>query len=108
MALPGGEAMARCWRVLRPGGILVGIASAPAPSDARRYRARGVYFIIEPDRKGLTELARLADSGKLRAMAGRVFPLADAAAAFDVLQREHTQGKVVLTVRPEPPWTDER
>ena len=104
----GGEAMAQCWRVLRPGGILVGIASAPLPSDERRFRARGVYFVVEPDREGLTELARLADAGKLGTTGGRVFPLADATAAFDALQHEHTQGKIVLTVRPEPSWTDER
>jgi hypothetical protein len=35
-----------------------------------------------------------------------VFPLTDAAAAFDALERHHIPGKIVLSIRPEPPGTD--
>jgi NADPH:quinone reductase-like Zn-dependent oxidoreductase len=35
-----------------------------------------------------------------------VFPLTDAAAAFHALEHQHIQGKVVLSVRPEPPSTE--
>jgi NADPH:quinone reductase-like Zn-dependent oxidoreductase len=94
----GGAAMSRCWRVLRPGGLLIGIATPPSDAEARRHQARGFYFIVEPDRGALTRLARLADSGKLRPAVGGVFRLADAAAAFDALQRTHHSGKVVLKV----------
>jgi NADPH:quinone reductase-like Zn-dependent oxidoreductase len=97
----GGQAMSRCWPVLRPGGIMVGVATAPSEAEAERHRARGVYFIVEPDRAGLSELGKLADAGSLRAAVGRVFRLADAAAAFDALERQHVQGKVVLSVWPE-------
>jgi NADPH:quinone reductase-like Zn-dependent oxidoreductase len=93
----GGAAMSQCWRVLRPGGLLIGIATAPSDAEARRHHARGLYFIVEPDRDALTRLARLADSGKLRATVGGVFELADAAMAFDALQHTH-HGKVVLKV----------
>jgi NADPH:quinone reductase-like Zn-dependent oxidoreductase len=37
-----------------------------------------------------------------RTTVGRVFPLADAAAAFHALEHEHVRGKIVLSVRPEP------
>jgi NADPH:quinone reductase-like Zn-dependent oxidoreductase len=61
-----------------------------------------VYFIVEPDRAALSELAKLVNSGRLRTTVGRVFALADAAGAFDVLEHQHIQGKIVLSVRPEP------
>jgi NADPH:quinone reductase-like Zn-dependent oxidoreductase len=97
----GGEAMSRCWQALRPGGIMVGVASAPSEADAQRHRARAVYFIVEPDRAALSELGKLAASGRLHTAVGRVFPLTGAAAAFDALEHQHIQGKVVLSVRPE-------
>src|SRR6266516_2648225 len=98
----GGQAMSWCWQVLRPGGIMVGVASAPSEADAQRHQARAVYFIVEPDRAALSELANLVDSGRLRTTVGRVLPLADAAAAFDALEHQHVQGKIVLSVRPVP------
>lgn len=57
-------------------------------------------------RAALGELAKLVDSGRLRTTVGRVFPLTDAAAAFHALEHQHIQGKVVLSVRPEPPSTE--
>jgi NADPH:quinone reductase-like Zn-dependent oxidoreductase len=102
----GGEAMSRCWQVLRPGGIMVCVASAPPEGEAERHRARAVYFIVEPDRAALGELAKLADAGKLRTTVGRVFPLTDATAAFDALEHQHVRGKIVLSIRPEPPRTE--
>ena len=102
----GGQAMSRCWQVLRPGGIMVGVASTPSEADARRHQVRAVYFIVEPDQAALSELAKLVDSGRLRTTVGRVFPLADAAAAFHALEHQHVQGKIVLSVRPEPSSTE--
>jgi len=99
----GGQAMSRCWPVLRPGGIMVCVASAPPEGEAQRHQVRAVYFIVEPDRAALSELAQLADSGRLRATVGRVFPLTDAAAAFAALEHQHIQGKVVLSGRRGPP-----
>ena len=85
---------------------MVGVASAPSEADAQRHQARAVYFTVEPDRAALGELAKLVDSGRLRTTVGRVFPLTDAAAAFHALEHQHIQGKVVLSVRPEPPSTE--
>lgn len=102
----GGQALSRCWQVLRPGGIMVCVASAPPEGEAERHQVRAVYFIVEPDRAALDELGKLADAGRLRTTAGRVFPLTDAAAAFDALEHQHVRGKIVLSIRPEPPGTE--
>jgi NADPH:quinone reductase-like Zn-dependent oxidoreductase len=99
----GGETLARSWDVLRPGGVLIGVADPPPPETAEAHRARGVYFVVEPNRDQLAELARLVDNGSLRPMIGRVFPLSEAAAAVITQRDSHIRGKVVIQVRPEPP-----
>jgi NADPH:quinone reductase-like Zn-dependent oxidoreductase len=96
--LVGGQTQARSWRVLRPGGVLVSIAVPPDPSLAVKHRARGVYFIVEPDRGQLETIARLVDSGRLTPIVDRVVPLADSRAAYEGLETEHRRGKVVLHV----------
>ena len=37
---------------------------------------------------------------------GKEYALADAAAAFDVLEHQHIRGKTVLSVRPERAWSE--
>jgi NADPH:quinone reductase-like Zn-dependent oxidoreductase len=56
------------------------------------------YFIVEPKREQLVELARLADEGVVKPEIDSVFPLADAEAAFARLEQRGKHGKVVLAV----------
>jgi len=97
----GGQTLARSWPVLRPGGILVGVADEPPAEDADRFGVRGVYFVVEPHREQLTEIARLVDTGALRPMKGPVFPLAETATAVTTQRDQHIRGKVVIQVRPD-------
>jgi NADPH:quinone reductase-like Zn-dependent oxidoreductase len=94
----GGDTLARSWRVLRPGGILVGVAQEPPANDAATHGVRGVYFVVEPRRDQLVELARLVDLGTLRLTVGPVFPLADTAAAIITQRESHIRGKVAIQV----------
>jgi NADPH:quinone reductase-like Zn-dependent oxidoreductase len=41
-----------------------------------------LYFVVEPNREQLLEIATLAESGELRPMVDEVFDLADARSAF--------------------------
>ena len=94
----GGETLERSWRVLRPGGTLVSTAARPSPEQARIADARGVFFIVEPSRPQLVELARLIDEGRVRPVLEAVFPLAQARAAFERGLSGHHRGKIVLQV----------
>jgi NADPH:quinone reductase-like Zn-dependent oxidoreductase len=59
--------------------------------------AEGVtYFVVEPNRRELVELARLADAGELKPAIDAVYPLAEAEAAFARLAERGKRGKVVL------------
>jgi NADPH:quinone reductase-like Zn-dependent oxidoreductase len=57
-----------------------------------------VFFVVEPDRAGLEELARLVAEGKLNPRVDRVVPLAEAPGAYAALEQGHRLGKIVLRV----------
>jgi NADPH:quinone reductase-like Zn-dependent oxidoreductase len=56
------------------------------------------YFVVEPSRAQLVELARRADAGELRPAIDSVFPLEEASAAFARVAERGKRGKVVLRV----------
>jgi NADPH:quinone reductase-like Zn-dependent oxidoreductase len=57
-----------------------------------------IYFIVEPNREQLVELARLADAGELRPEVDSTFPLTAAEEAFHRVTARGKRGKVVLDV----------
>ena len=56
---------------------------------------RAAFFIVEPRRAELEEVARLIDGGEVRPVVGAEFPLADALRAY---WHKPARGKVVLRV----------
>jgi len=89
----GGETLERSWGVLKPGGRLVTVAASGEQTTDERIRA--AYFIVEPSRTQLAEIARLIDGGTLGPVVGAVFPLAEARRAY---QHKPVRGKIVLRV----------
>jgi NADPH:quinone reductase-like Zn-dependent oxidoreductase len=86
------------WPCMRAGGIVIGVADEPSAAQARSHQVASEFFIVEPSAPELAELGRLAEAGILHPTVGLVFPLADAAAAVDAVDGQHTRGKVVLAV----------
>ena len=56
---------------------------------------RDAFFIVEPRRDQLADVARLIDAGELQLPVGAVFPLAEAAPAY---AHKGSRGKAVLRV----------
>ena len=75
---------------------IVGSFVAQKPPTASEWPP--TYFVVEPNRGQLAELASLADQGSLRPAIGEVFPLADARAAFERSLAGHERGKIVLRI----------
>ncbi|MPQ98455.1 zinc-binding dehydrogenase [Modestobacter sp. I12A-02628] len=71
------------------------IASVVEP---RVLELGGRYVFVRPDAHDLEELARLADDGQLRVPIARAFPLAETAAAHELVAGGHVRGKVVITL----------
>jgi NADPH:quinone reductase-like Zn-dependent oxidoreductase len=86
----GGELLERAPALLASGGRLVSVAGEP-PGE-------GTYFVVEPSREQLVELARLVDSGELRVAIDSTFALSEAAAAFERSLASGKHGKVVIRV----------
>ncbi|MER5601859.1 NADP-dependent oxidoreductase [Streptomyces sp. NPDC002265] len=95
----GGDTLTRSWATLRPGGTLVSIVQPPDPDDAAARGARGLFFVVEPDRAGLEALTELIENGRLSPVVDRVVPLSDTRAAYEALPAEHPRGKIVIRVR---------
>jgi NADPH:quinone reductase-like Zn-dependent oxidoreductase len=89
----GGDTLDRSAALVQAGGTLVSIARPPTvkPRDGR-----AVFFVVEPDRAGLAELATRLRDGRLKPDLGAVHPLADAPAAFT--HGSPTPGKTIIRV----------
>ncbi|MBF8191798.1 NADP-dependent oxidoreductase [Nonomuraea sp. K274] len=89
----GADILDRSAALVRAGGTLVTITRPPKvqPKDGR-----AVFFVVEPDRARLTELATRMRDGRLKPVVGAVRPLAEAPAAFAPATR--TRGKTIIRV----------
>lgn len=121
----GGETTSRSLRVLRRGGIVVGIAGTPDPAladhigapapvklalgvlSARlRRQARGLgvryrFLFIEPDGPALSALAALVDDGVLKPVVDRVLPFHRTLDAVAQVLAGGTRGKVLVSTSPD-------
>ena len=94
----GGETWERSWGVLRPDGRLVSIAVPRPPERETRDGRRTIWFVVEPNRAQLIDIARLIDGGHLRPIVSAVIPLAEGRAAYGAGHNGRGPGKVVLLV----------
>ena len=94
----GGKTLERSWNVLKRGGALISVAEEPSQERAASLGVRAIYFIVEPNRAHLIELAKLADAGHLRPIVSKTFPLSHAREAYEFGSRGHMRGKIVLNI----------
>ena len=92
----GGDILERSTELVRPGGTLVTIAMPPTvqPKDGR-----AVFFVVEPDRARLADLAQRVRAGQLKPIVGAVRPLSETASAF--ARHRRTPGKTIIQVADE-------
>ena len=122
----GGQTLAKSLRVLRPGGIAIGIAGPPDPSfareiganpvvrlatvllsgptrlQARRRHVRYSFLFMKASGEQLRAIAALADTGTIRPVIDRVFPFAAAKDAMAYVENGRAKGKVVITMADLP------
>ena len=90
----GGERLVRSPSVLREGGRLVSVAEQPPQATG----VSTVYFVVEPNRQQLVQIAELLDGGLPPPAIDSMFPLEEAASAFERSMAADKRGKVVLEV----------
>ncbi|MGW4695497.1 hypothetical protein ACWEO1_24345, partial [Kitasatospora cineracea] len=74
-----------------------GLVTIAAPPEVHPEAGRAVFFVVEPDRARLADLAERVRDGRLRPLVGAVRPLAEAPAAFAPDRR--TPGRTIIQVR---------
>ncbi len=117
----GGENLAKSLRVLRPGGLAIGIGGPPDPgfagqmgkpllrpvmallsrkvrSAARKNGVRYSFLFMRASGEQLSQITALVDAGVIRPVIDRVFDFADTAAALDYVNSGRVKGKVVVTM----------
>jgi NADPH:quinone reductase-like Zn-dependent oxidoreductase len=118
----GGDTLAKSLRILRPGGIAIGIAGPPDPDFARQLgrrlplqpvmallsrrtrraaRRQGVRYSFLFMRAGgaqLDEITKLIDAGALRPIVDKTYPIDEAPQALAHVEGGRTKGKVVITM----------
>ena len=98
-------------RVLTPDGrlVLVGLpmgngVTGPLGPLAHRWltsrvgRKKLAFFVCKPNRANLATLRELIESGSVKPLVDRVYPLSDIADALSAMGRGHTQGKLVVRI----------
>ena len=89
----GGEVLQRTAPLVRPGGTLI---TTVGPPEVRPADGRAIFFVVEPDRFRLADLAERVRSGRLNPVVGAVRPLAEAPSAFTPDHR--VPGKTIIQV----------
>ena len=117
-----GDTLAKSLRVLKTGGIAIGIAGPPDPDFARQLgrrfplqpvmallslktrraaRRRGVrysFLFMRASGAQLDEITKLIDSRALRPIIDRTYPFAEAPQALAHVEGGRSKGKVVITM----------
>jgi NADPH:quinone reductase-like Zn-dependent oxidoreductase len=89
----GGEVLQRSAPLVRADGTLV---TTIGPPKVRPADGRAIFFVVEPDRFRLADLAERVRSGRLNPIVGAVRPLAEVPSAFAPDRR--VPGKTIIRV----------
>jgi NADPH:quinone reductase-like Zn-dependent oxidoreductase len=119
----GGETLRKSLRILRPGGIAVGLGGPPDPAfakeirakpvvrlattllslrtrlDARRRHVRYSFLLMRSSGEQLRRLAELIDAGTIRPVVDRSFPFDETNDAMAYVESGRAKGKVVITMQ---------
>jgi NADPH:quinone reductase-like Zn-dependent oxidoreductase len=92
----GGDTLEHSYEVVKPGGVLVSVASPPSAEKAKAQSVRSAWFVVEPNRVQLIQIGDLIDTGQIRPIIETVLPLSQARQAYEQGARGHTRGSCHL------------
>lgn len=95
----GGDTQEGAWAYVKEGGFLVSVAEPLKEWSKTEYPSvRSLYFVVEPNGAQLGEISDLIEKKIIKPVVEKIFPLEDGAAAFELLAKGRTRGKIVLEI----------
>ena len=94
----GGSTYVRSFRVLKRGGRLVSMLERPREDLVRQFGVESIAQVTEVTSERLARLAGMVDSGAVKVDLDRSYPLDQAGAALEHLEKDKPRGKVVLAI----------
>jgi len=94
----GGEAQAKLFQVLKPGGTLLSIVVPPSQELAEQYKVKASFVTSDISTQTLQNGIELLKIGKFKPVVSKIFKLEEAAVAQDFLTAGGINGKVILTI----------
>ncbi len=93
----GGDIPERAIKVLRPGGILVTVASQLPPDLGKAAGVRAINAGRAPT-SNLKQIAELMKTGQLKPVVGKVFKLEEVRQSHELSQTGHGRGRIILQI----------
>jgi NADPH:quinone reductase-like Zn-dependent oxidoreductase len=90
----GGEVIGKLLPKLKRGGMLGSVLGKPKAADGKDIRIEA--FMVQPNAMRLARMAEAVRSGKIEIPIARKFRLSETAAAQQLAEAGHIDGKVVL------------
>ena len=97
--LVGGDTQRKSISVVKSGGKLVTTVKPEFNNLAEKKGVKLISFMLSSTPSVLQHITDLVDSGKIKPIINKKFPLKEAAAAQQFNEQEHQRGKVILIVR---------
>jgi NADPH:quinone reductase-like Zn-dependent oxidoreductase len=100
----GGDTLRKFLGAVRRGGTVISVAE-PIDGDWAESKARlndhvkTKFFVVRPDGPMLGMIQEFVTEGALKDVVDRVWDLSQGRKAFEVLEKGHVRGKLVLGVR---------
>ena len=95
----GGESNAKAYEVIKRGGIIVAMSAPVNEELMKKYDVRAVSQGTTTTTETLDRLARLVDTGAIKPVIQKVYPLAETAKAFAAFEAGGLKGKIGIRVR---------
>ncbi|KAK9241741.1 hypothetical protein V1506DRAFT_549811 [Lipomyces tetrasporus] len=104
----GGTILEQCWSLVKDDGVLITIDSSSydfvethrqCSFTTGKDRVTAIFFIVEPSRPQLEQLAMALDLNLLKVFVAQTLPFEEAGKAYELAnERAARRGKIVLTV----------
>jgi alcohol dehydrogenase len=95
----GGDDFGKALGVLKPGGVAVSMVGAADEAKAKELGVTAINQHTKVTTERLDALRELVEAGAVKPQVGKVFSLADVAAAFEAWDRGGVVGKVVVEIK---------